>query len=75
MVVNLKWAFYQLDIRNAFLINELEEEVFMDAPLGFEDSFGTKVSKLKKSLYGLKQSPRARFKRFTRSVKNQSHSH
>ena len=47
----------------------------MDAPLGFEDSFGTKVSKLKKSLYGLKQSPRARFKRFTRSVKNQSHSH
>ena len=73
MVVNLKWAFYQLDIRNAFLINELEEEVFMDAPSGFKDIFGTKVCRLKKSVYGLKQSLRAQFERFTRFVKNQGY--
>ena len=42
----------------------------MDAPPGFEESFGTKVCKLRKSLYGLKQFLRAWFERFTRPVKN-----
>ena len=59
LTLNLEWPLYQLDVKNAFLNGELEEKVFMDAPLGFEDNFGTKVCKLKKSLYGLKQSPQA----------------
>ena len=41
----------------------------MEMPPGFEDSkTERKVCKLKKSLYGLKQSPRAWFERFTRSM-------
>ena len=46
----------------------------MDAPSSFEESFGTKVCKLRKSLYGLKQSARSWFERFTRSVKIQGYS-
>jgi len=62
LVTNLDWSLHQLDIKNAFLNGELEEEVFMEVPPGIDtkESFN-KVCKLKKSLYGLKQSPRAWF--------------
>ncbi|RVW69951.1 Retrovirus-related Pol polyprotein from transposon RE1 [Vitis vinifera] len=43
----------------------------MSPPPGFEESFGVgKVCKLKKSLYGLKQSPRAWFERFGKVIKH-----
>ena len=42
----------------------------MEIPLGLEiEANISKVCKLKKSLYGLKQSPRAWFDRFTKAVK------
>lgn len=67
---NLDWPLYQLDVKNAFLNGDLEEEVYMEIPPGFETSTNSnKVCKLKKSLYGLKQSPRAWFDRFTKVVK------
>ena len=43
----------------------------MELPPGFEDQLGRgKVCRLKKSLYGLKKSPRAWFEKFTQWVKN-----
>ncbi|RVW27213.1 Retrovirus-related Pol polyprotein from transposon RE1 [Vitis vinifera] len=48
---------------------DLEEEVYMEIPPGFEESMAkNQVCKLQKSLYGLKQSPRAWFDRFTKAV-------
>ena len=70
LAANLDWPLHQLDIKNAFLNGELEEEVYMQIPPGFESTNNSdKVCKLRKSIYGLKQSPRAWFDRLTRVVK------
>jgi len=45
----------------------------MDGPPGFEEKYRSKVCKLKKSLYGLKQFPRVSFEKFTRLVKKQGY--
>ncbi|KAM6551619.1 hypothetical protein CsatB_001427 [Cannabis sativa] len=69
LAANKDWPLHQLDVKNAFLNGDLEEEVYMDIPPGFENSSNqNKVCKLKKSLYGLKQSPRAWFGRFTKAI-------
>ena len=56
-----KWLFYELDITNTFLSGDLQEEIYMEQPPRFVahgESSGL-VCRLRKSLYGLKQSPRA----------------
>ncbi|GKC59951.1 retrotransposon protein, putative, ty1-copia subclass [Tanacetum coccineum] len=47
----------QLDVKTAFLHGNLKEVIYMRQPQGYEQ--GNKVCLLKKSLYGLKQSPRS----------------
>ncbi|KAH9658792.1 hypothetical protein KPL70_023626 [Citrus sinensis] len=69
MALNLDWPLQQLDVKNAFLNGDLVEEVYVDSPPGFKGKFQYRICKLKKSLYSLKQSPRAWFEKFTRSVK------
>ncbi|CAI7787076.1 unnamed protein product [Closterium sp. NIES-53] len=52
----------QLDVCTAFLYGLLMEEVYMRQPPGYDDGSG-RVWKLKRTLYGLKQSPRGWYKR------------
>jgi hypothetical protein len=49
---------YRMDVKSAFLIGVLEEEVFVRQPPGFEsEKYPHRVYKLRKALYGLKQVP------------------
>ncbi|GJZ28233.1 retrovirus-related pol polyprotein from transposon TNT 1-94 [Tanacetum coccineum] len=51
---------YQMDVKTAFLNDNLREEVYVSQPNGFVDKDKPNhMYKLKKSLYGLKQAPRA----------------
>ncbi|KAH9791507.1 hypothetical protein KPL71_003788 [Citrus sinensis] len=81
-IVGCKWVFTvknnsdgSLERYKARLIakRDLKEEVYMKPPPGFNEKFRTKVYKLKRSLYGLKQFHRAWFERFTNFVKSQGY--
>ena len=75
LAANSDWPLYQLDIKNAFLNRELVEEVYMELPPRFFDDQGNKkVYKLNKSIYGLKQSPRAWFGRFSQVLRRHGYS-
>ena len=62
---------HQLDVDNAYLNSDLEEEVYMELPPGFPATRRTKgmVLRLRKGLYGLKQSARIWNQRFAMEVK------
>ena len=56
----LPFRLYQMDVKSAFLNGYLNEEVFMAQLKGFEDPTHLEYEyKLKKALFGLKQTPRA----------------
>ena len=54
-----------MDVKTAFLYSDLEEQIYMEQPEGFtQPEKEHLICKLKRSLYGLKQSPRQWYKQF-----------
>jgi len=54
------WSLHQMDVKNVFLHGDLQEEVYMEQPLGYVDqTHPNLVCRLKEALYGLKRAPRA----------------
>ncbi|CAA7016274.1 unnamed protein product [Microthlaspi erraticum] len=75
LVVNLDIELEQMDVKTAFLHGSLEEDIYMYQPEGYVDETQKdKVCLLKKSLYGLKQSPKQWNKRFDQFMKTQAFS-
>lgn len=60
LALNHNWPLHQLDVSNAFLHGDLDDDIYMEQPIGYIDpSYPTHVCRLRKALYGLKQAPRA----------------
>lgn len=52
--VTIDWPLHLLNVKNVILSGDLEEEEYVDIPLGIEtEENTTKVYKMKKSLFGL----------------------
>lgn len=64
------WEIHQKDVHNAFLHEDLEEEVFIWFPPGFRSGYHcTQVCRFHKFLYDLKQAPRCWFAKLTKALK------
>ncbi|GJV28184.1 putative ribonuclease H-like domain-containing protein [Tanacetum coccineum] len=62
----MRFMVYQMDVKSAFLYGEIEEEVYVTQPKGFEDPYFPKhVYRVVKALYGLHQALRAWYARLS----------
>ena len=69
LVAHFDLELHQMDVKTAFLNGDLEEEVYMDQPQGFETtSKRNLVCRLKKSIYKLKQASRQWYLKFNDTV-------
>jgi transposase InsO family protein len=67
LVAHFDLELHQMDVKKTFLNGNLEEEVYMKQPEGFNDD-SQKACKLRKSIYGLKQASRQWYIKFHKVI-------
>ena len=70
IVAARKWFTHQLDVQNAFLHGNLDEEVYMSLPPGIRQQGENTVCRLHKSLYALKMASRNWFSILSTTTQN-----
>ena len=74
LVAQFNLELVQLDVKTTFFQVNLDEEIYMRQPDGYQVKGKERlVCKLRKSLYGLKQSPRQWYLRFEKFMKGQNY--
>ena len=63
------YEIWQMDVKTTFLNRNIQEEVYMTQLEGFISKDGTKLCKLNRSIYGLKQVSRSWNLRFDETIK------
>ncbi|KAL8149651.1 hypothetical protein AgCh_006599 [Apium graveolens] len=70
-VAHKKFKLYHMDVKSAFLNGYLKEEVYVKQHPGFiHEKYHKYVYRLKKSVYGLRQSPRCWYERLSQFLVN-----
>ena len=59
-----------MDVKTAFLNSYVDEDIFMEQPRGFELEESSKVCKLHRSIYGLKQTSRSQNHHFKEAIRS-----
>ena len=68
LAISKSWCIRQLDVNNAFLNGDLQEDVYLAQAQAYKVDNGSLVCKLTKALYGLKQAPRAWYRKLSTAL-------